>query len=156
MGLNTFDGSGPTQYTYYGANLLKQYVHLAPNAIVFLNHLCYSAGNGEPGMTIPTYDLAASASTTWPLAGWRPAREPSSPTARSSSSSRSSSSFDTTVDDSMEDIFRLPPPPKNLGEYWGWVGWDARKYDSTRTPGATLFLDPSQKEGFYRAVSQAT
>ncbi|HEY5488218.1 MAG TPA: hypothetical protein VIK00_00135, partial [Candidatus Limnocylindrales bacterium] len=43
MGLNTYDGSGPTQYTYYGANLLKQYVTLAPNAVVFLNHLCYSA-----------------------------------------------------------------------------------------------------------------
>ena len=26
MGLNTFDGSSTTQYTYYGANLLKQYV----------------------------------------------------------------------------------------------------------------------------------
>ena len=54
MGLNTFDGSGTGQYTYYGANVLKANVVLAPNAIVFLNHLCYSAGNGEPGMAVPT------------------------------------------------------------------------------------------------------
>ena len=33
-------------------------IHLAPNAIVYLNHLCYAAGNGEPGMAIPDVDLA--------------------------------------------------------------------------------------------------
>ena len=54
MGLNTFDGSDQDEYTYYGANLIKQYITLAPNAIVFLNHLCYAAGNGEAGMAIPT------------------------------------------------------------------------------------------------------
>ena len=59
MGLNTYRRQWPNQYTYYGAaNLLEQYVHLAPNAIVFLNHLCYSAGNGEPGMATPDLDLA--------------------------------------------------------------------------------------------------
>ena len=58
MGLNSFDGSGKSQYTYYGANVLKANVVLAPNAIVFLNHLCYSAGNGEPGMAVPSWDVA--------------------------------------------------------------------------------------------------
>ena len=60
--------------------------------------------------------------------------------------------MDTTVDNSMEDIFRFASAG-HVGEYWGWVGWDARKLASVRTPGATMFLDPSQKEGFYRAVT---
>jgi flagellar hook assembly protein FlgD len=60
--------------------------------------------------------------------------------------------MDTTVDNSMESLFRIATPG-HVGEYWGWVGWDARKLPSVRTPGATMFLDPSQKEGFYRAVT---
>ncbi len=149
MGLNTFDGSGPTQYTYYGANLLKQYVKLAPNAIVFLNHLCYSAGNGEPGMTIPGYDLAAqradNMANAWLAIGAKTVFAYGSQLFVKSLHAL----FDT--DNSMEDIFRLPGAKPT--EYYGWVGWDARHYNSVRTPGATMFFDPSQKEGFYRAVS---
>ena len=44
----------------------------------------------------------------------------------------------------MEDIFRLPGSHAQL-EYFGWVGWDPRKFDSVRTPGAINFLDPSQR-----------
>src|SRR3954453_2228524 len=58
MGLNSYDGSGRNAHTYYGASRLRESVHLAPNAIVYLNHLCYSAGNAEPGMALPNVDLA--------------------------------------------------------------------------------------------------
>ncbi len=58
MGLNSFDGSGTNQYTYYGANRLRESVVLAPNAIVYLNHLCYASGNGESGMSVPSEDIA--------------------------------------------------------------------------------------------------
>ena len=59
MGLNTFDGSGPSQYTYYGANLLKQYVTARaqrdrlPQPPVLLRRQ-RRAGHGHP-----SYDLAA-------------------------------------------------------------------------------------------------
>jgi flagellar hook assembly protein FlgD len=152
MGLNTFDGSGKSKYTYYGANLLRQYVHLAPNAIVFLNHLCYSAGNGEPGMAIPSYDLATQRVDNM-ASGWLA-------TGAKTVFAYGSQLFvkalkglmDPAVDNSMEDLFRIATPG-HVGQYWGWVGWDARKYLSVRTPGATMFLDPSQGEGFYRAVT---
>ena len=58
MGLSSIAGSGPNEYTYYGANLIRANVHLAPNAVVILIHGCYTAGNGEPGMAIPTEDVA--------------------------------------------------------------------------------------------------
>ena len=38
MGLNTFVGSGPNEYTYYGANPIKENIALAPNAVVILVH----------------------------------------------------------------------------------------------------------------------
>ena len=56
-----------------------------------------------------------------------------------------------TTDMTMEDLFRVPgSKPKS---YFGWIGWDPRKFDSVRTPGAQNFLDPHSTEGFYRAVS---
>jgi flagellar hook assembly protein FlgD len=49
LGLNPSAGTDNTTTKYYGANYLASYVDLAPNAVVFLGHLCYSAGNSEPG-----------------------------------------------------------------------------------------------------------
>jgi flagellar hook assembly protein FlgD len=154
MGLNTFDGSSTTQYTYYGANLLKQYVHLAPNAIVFLNHLCYSAGNAEPGMAFPTWDVAQQRVDNM-AAGWLGTGARTVFAYGEQLFVRALKGlFDPTTDFSMEDLFRIAPPVGHLGEYWGWVGADPRKFNSVRTPGATNFLDPDPtKDGWYRAVS---
>ncbi len=153
MGLNSYDGSGTGKYTYYGANLLREYVHLAPNAIVFLNHLCYSPGNAEPGMAIPTWDVAKqrvdNMASGWLATGAKTVFA----YGHQLFVKALKGLFDTTTDSTMEDLFRIAPPSNHLGEYWGWVGWDARKYDSVRTPGATMFFDPSQKEGFLRAVT---
>src|SRR3954468_220658 len=142
MALNTVDGSSTSQYTYYGANMLRQNVKLAPNAIVFLNHLCYSAGNAESGMAFPTWDLARQRVDNM-ANGWLA-------TGAKAVFAYGEQLFvktlkglmDTTVDESMDALFRLAPPPGKLGEYWGWVGADPRKFDSARTPGATNFLDP--------------
>ena len=37
---------------------MKTYLRLAPNAVVILNHLCYSAGNSEPGAALPSKSVA--------------------------------------------------------------------------------------------------
>jgi len=125
MGLNTFDGSGKNQYTYYGANLIRDNITLAPNAIVFLNHLCYSAGNGEPGMAIPSWDLARqrvdNMASGWLAVGARVVF------AYASQLFNKMVKLLFTTDDTMEDMFK--------------------------TPGAKNFLDPHQTEGFYRAIS---
>ena len=41
---------------YYGANYIRKYIHLAPNAVVILHGECYSAGNSEPGNPIPSVE----------------------------------------------------------------------------------------------------
>lgn len=57
MGLNARAGHGNSNVKYYGSSYMKL-IHLAPNAVVILNHLCYSAGNSEPGRAAPTAKVA--------------------------------------------------------------------------------------------------
>ena len=57
LGLNSSAGRGNSNVKYYGSAYMKL-IHLAPNAVVILNHLCYSAGNSEPGRNPPTTSVA--------------------------------------------------------------------------------------------------
>lgn len=56
LGLNKERGSSTVKY--YGADWVRKYLRLAPNAIVLLSHMCYTSGNSEDFDRIPTYDLA--------------------------------------------------------------------------------------------------
>jgi hypothetical protein len=58
MGLNLTAGDGDYNNKYYGEAYIANEVDLAPNAVVILSHLCYSAGNSEPGKTDPTLAVA--------------------------------------------------------------------------------------------------
>jgi len=150
VGLNTTDGSNSNTYTYYGGNVLRDNWVLAPNAVVFLNHDCYTAGNGEPGMAVPTLDVArqrvdnfasafldVGARTVFALSYQR--------------FNKVLTQLVTMPEKSMEDLFRIPgakPTPE-----WGWVGTNPQKFDSVRTPGAKNFLDPHSTQGYLRAVT---
>jgi hypothetical protein len=54
LGLNARANQGNLNVQYYGANYIRKYIHLAPNAVVILHGECYSAGNSEPGNPIPS------------------------------------------------------------------------------------------------------
>ncbi|MBF6604898.1 MAG: hypothetical protein IVW53_04875 [Chloroflexi bacterium] len=58
LGLNPTAGTDDTTTQYWGESYLASDVRLAPNAIVILAHLCYSAGNSEPGNPDPTFAVA--------------------------------------------------------------------------------------------------
>jgi len=58
LGLNAAANAGNSNVKYYGANSLKSSIKLAPNAVVILGHLCYSAGNSESQNAAPTLDVA--------------------------------------------------------------------------------------------------
>ena len=58
LGLNATSGSGNSNNKYYGEYYLINYIRLAPNAVVILNHLCYSAGNSESWQPNPTRTVA--------------------------------------------------------------------------------------------------
>ncbi|HUR17252.1 MAG TPA: FlgD immunoglobulin-like domain containing protein [Candidatus Limnocylindrales bacterium] len=149
VGLNSFDGSSVNQYTYYGANVIRANWVLAPNSIVFLNHDCYTAGNAEPGMAIPGWDvarqrvdnfaagfLAVGAKAVFAYSGQR-----------FNKTVQQLFTTDMTVEQMFRTVGTKPHP------YYGWVGWDARKFDSVRMPGNQNFMDPHSTLGFLRAVS---
>ncbi len=58
LGLNAAANSGDNNTKYYGEPYLANEITLAPNAVVFLNHLCYASGNSEPGYAEPTLSVA--------------------------------------------------------------------------------------------------
>ena len=58
LGLNGAANAGNSNVKYYGANFLEADVKLAPNAVVILGHLCYSAGNSEAQNPAPTLSVA--------------------------------------------------------------------------------------------------
>jgi flagellar hook assembly protein FlgD len=134
-------------------------IRLAPNAIVLLNHLCYSDGNGEPGMAIPNQNtafqrvdnmasgwLAAGARVVWAL-GWQPGKD--------------IATWLGSEHLTMEEMFELRDAANgdpNYLPYHGWVGYKPDIYlDSVRTPGATIHLDPdlapAHKNGYLRAIT---
>ncbi len=58
LGLNATANSGDNNTKYYGEPYIANEIALAPNAVVFLNHLCYASGNSEPGYAEPTLSVA--------------------------------------------------------------------------------------------------
>jgi hypothetical protein len=57
FGLNATAGNGDYNNKYYGEPSIRT-LDLAPNAIVFLHHLCYASGNSEPGGAAPSASVA--------------------------------------------------------------------------------------------------
>jgi hypothetical protein len=57
FGLNAAAGQGDYNNVYYGEPYIRT-LDLAPNALVFLFHLCYASGNSEPGAAQPTMSTA--------------------------------------------------------------------------------------------------
>jgi hypothetical protein len=63
FGLNATAGAGDSNNVYYGEPYIAT-LDLAPGAVILLHHLCYAAGNSEPGQANRASRWRASASTT--------------------------------------------------------------------------------------------
>ena len=58
FGLNPTADGNDYQHQYFGEGIVGKQVHLAKDAVVLLNHLCYASGNSEPGVAEGTLDTA--------------------------------------------------------------------------------------------------
>jgi hypothetical protein len=58
LGLNASASGSNSNVRYYGRTQVAQYIRLARNAVVILNHLCYASGNNEWGKGNPTRSVA--------------------------------------------------------------------------------------------------
>lgn len=58
MGLNAIGGVDDNDKKYYGEDVIAKDIRFAKDAIVLLDHLCYSAGSSESGDPEPTVSVA--------------------------------------------------------------------------------------------------
>ncbi len=153
LGLNypELDKRSIHQTHYYGADRIRESIRLAPNAIVILNHLCYSAGFGESGQAAPDQAtavkrvdnfasgfIAVGARTVFALA-YQPAE--------------SIVKWLFTEHDTMEGLFKRRFNTWSSDSYGGWVGWNPTFHNSVRTPGAKILLDPHRTQSYRRAIT---
>jgi hypothetical protein len=140
LGLNPYAGSGNTRTSYYGEYYVDRYIELAPDAVVLLNHLCYSTGSSEPGHPKPTVTVARKRVDNFAAGFLRTG-------ARAVFATLGDASHIVealfTSDATMLDIFWSAPDAT-----WVYRG----SFASVRTSGMTAVLDPRQPRAYYRSV----
>ena len=140
FGLNAYEGSGNVRTTYFGESYVGSRVKLAPNAVVILNHLCYSAGSSEPGRPNPTLSVARKRVDNFG-AGFLKAG------ARAVFATLGDASYLVDAlfmsDQALLDIFWNAPD---------LTGTYRTSSASVRTPGMTVVLDPRDPGTYHRSV----
>jgi hypothetical protein len=149
FGLDTVDGGAESDTTYYGGSLIRRSIKLAPNAVVVLSHLCYSAGNAEPGLPIPTEDIAWQRVDNYAGAFLAVGARAVFALGTGDASTIVDGLF--ARERTMDDIFMIRGRGKR--PYYGFVGWQDHYFDSHRSPGYRNHLDPGEIEGFLRAIT---
>ena len=147
FGLNPYEGGSAANHKYYGGNPIRADIKLAPNAVVFLVHLCYSSGNSEPGMAIPKEDVARQRVDNYAAAFLAVGAR-----AVFSSSYFQKLNFINalhTTDKTMDEMFMTPAG----GQPNGFIGWRNNRFASERMPGTSNHLDPHSSKGYVRALS---
>lgn len=147
VGLNPSAGTDNTTTKYYGESYIDD-VRLAPNAVVIMGHLCYSAGNSEPGDPNPTLSVAKqrvdNMAAGWIRAGARSVvAEPYASGMWGGAAWYIRQLF--TTHQTMDQIFRTSPHANN----------HFLTFPSTRSPGFTAEMDPGTVNGppFERAMT---
>jgi len=144
LGLDPTDGAGLNDVKYYGATEITKHIHFARNAIVLLHRACYASGDGEPGMPIPSQAVAVQRVDDF-ASGFLAAG------ARTVFALRIQPGEDlidalVSTHETMEGFFESRFGANRDGSYKAYYGWVGQKpdlyFDSQRTPGARIHLDP--------------
>jgi hypothetical protein len=140
MGLNA--SSTNSALKYYGANYIRWYMRLAPDAVVILNRLCYASGNNEWGVTPdPSVSTAKQRVDNFASGFLRTGAKAVFAEGTTDASYIITRLFTSTM--AMNEIFWSSPNKT----------WSYRQYlRSTRTPGAGATLDPRSPGKYYRSV----
>jgi hypothetical protein len=141
LGLNPYAGSGNTTTRYYGEYYVKAGITLAPNAVVLLNHLCYSAGSSEPGRANPSLSTAKKRVDNYGAGFLRVGAKTVFAETLGNASYVIRSLF--TTNRTMSQIFWAAP--NKTGTY-------KVSFTSSRTSGMSALMDPRKPGQFYRSV----
>ena len=139
FGLNATAGNGDNNNKYYGEPYVAS-LDLAPNAVIMLHHLCYAAGNSEPGHPAPSKTVAKQRVDNYG-AGFLMG----SVSAVIADGHRGPVDYIRslfTTDQPLIDLWRSQP------NYHG----NEFSFASVRTSGKTAFMDPDNAtSGYYRS-----
>jgi hypothetical protein len=139
FGLNATAGNGDSNNKYYGEPYVAS-LDLAPNAVILLHHLCYAAGNSEPGKTAPTKSIAKQRVDNYGAGFLK-----GSVSAVIADGHRGPVDYLRalfTTDQTLSNLWRTQP------NYQG----NEFSFPSVRTSGKTVLMDPeTPTTGFYRS-----
>lgn len=140
FGLNATSGAGDSNNKYYGEPYVAT-LDLAQNAIVLLHHLCYAAGNSEPGQAEPSVSVARQRLDNYAAGFLKAGASAIIADGHSGPVAYLRSLF--TTHQTIERLWRTQP---NANDH-------VAVFNSVRTPGATAFSDPNTTtSGFYRSL----
>ena len=142
MGLNGSSNHGNSNVKYWGQYYMRTGLHLAPNSVVLLNHLCYASGNSEPGRANPTKSVAMQRADGYGTGFLRSGAKAMFANGNGSLSSIISDLFLTNKN--MAQIFTSDPTFNGARDF---------KFASKHTPGSTVWMDPKDAGRYYHAVS---
>ena len=141
MGLNPTLESGNTRTKYYGEYFVKRRITLAKNAVVLLNHLCYSAGSSEPGRANPSLKTAKKRVDNFGAGFLRAGARTVFAETLGNASYVIRSLF--TTNRTMTRIFWSAPNKTKTYKI---------SFASKRTPGKSVLMDPRKPGQYYRSV----
>lgn len=141
LGLNASAGHGNNNVKYWGEYYIKTYINLAPNAVVILNHLCYASGNSEWGAPNPTKAVAMKRVDNFGAGFLRANAKAVFAEGLDSASYLLADLFRTNQ--TMGQIFMGAPGASGARDF---------SFNSTRTPGKRVWMDPIKPSRYYRSV----
>jgi len=141
LGLNKSAGNGNSNLKYWGEYYVKNYLHLAPNAVVILNHLCYASGKSEPGNADPSKSVAKQRVDNYGGGFFRAGARAVFAEANNSTGYILTGLFGTGK--TMNQIFWSSPNAKHTYAF---------SFSSSRTSGMVGVLDPPKPSKYYRSL----
>jgi len=150
--LNRYEGASPYQHVYYGGNVIREKVRLAPNAVVILYRACYAAGNGEEWHRVPSRSVALRRVDNFAASFLHKDVRAGVVMAYRTKQWVNLAAALMRPGKTMNSIFRISSSKPG----WRMSGWMGRRdiyRASTRTRGAYIHLDPHPTAGFSRAIT---
>ena len=140
MGLNSRWGTSNTNVKYWGQAYMAG-LHLAPNSVVLLNHLCYASGDSEPGRANPTQAVAMKRADGYGTGFLRSGAKAVFANGNGGLESILTDLF--TTDKTLAEIFQTD---------WSFSGAHDFQFASKYTAGATVWMDPRDPGRYYHSV----
>jgi hypothetical protein len=141
FGLNRTAWAGNYNTKYWGEYYVYSQIHLAPNAVVILNRLCYASGNSEWGMANPTKTVAKTRVQNYASGFLRAGARAIFAEGITSASYILYGLFRTTR--TIGAIFKSSP---------NWSGSYDFQFQSTRNTAYRAWMDPKSPGRYYRSV----